>query len=809
MISQLPSAPVRRVELQRKLDSRDLYGFLAGVESYLAAVPEDAAMRGAAAQVLALLGLSSAARQVWDQAAPGTAVTEELRTALATPDARVAWSSVAGQFNANLPAFERRTGLGETVSDAWRRHARQLQLFRCRDGNYQVLGPEGWLPALFPHRQSTDAAALRTQWRGQFVAPIVVAGLGLGNAAHDILSASASTFLTYSAPVCIVEPSLLAWAVVLHLHEWSALFEQPRLTIAAGAEAMRVFRATLEDVERRLPVVISGGPRWPDGADERAIEQAANAARESRSATLRGLAAAAIQRYAGVDERAWARRFARAGDSEPPLRILGITSRFTTVLQYTMRDLLAALATAGATTDLFIEADDHAHFSPISLLRRIDRFRPDLIITIDHLRREFAEAIPPSVPSLCWIQDHLPHLFSRDAGAGVGPLEYVCGYGHLTLLTQFGYPSDRFYPCDTPTDPRQLLDERETPSDLEPYRCDVMFVTHAPEFDSPAARHEHHRAALSPADRRVFDAAYETLRAALASPDFGGEYDEEHLLTQAEAACGAPASNADLRADMQRVLGRIADQTLREDAILGAARWADATGGSFFLYGNGWDGRPALARFARGPIQHGPALGRAYRAARINLHAGCNYALHRRVLDGLCAGAFFLIADKPSDRLALVWDAVYAAARQKAAGGPVVILPDDLPTADAARFSDYLTRIGRDPRRGFEIDQRSLLYLRLQCELRWTVQAAHIWPRYEQVVFRGSEQLAERIAHFVQRDDERRALAAEMRQAVMERFTYDGFVRRLLAWLRESLAQQRRSLLPPTRQPAPGNTVSP
>lgn len=808
MTSQIQCEWTRRDELQRKLRTRDLYGFLTGVGPYLAASAHDVEMREAAARVYAVLGLASAGREIWEDAAPLAEASDELRAALQAPDARVSWSSLAGQFEANLAAFERRTGMGAAVSDAWRRSARQTQLYRCHDGNFQVRAAEGWLPALFPHRQSTDAAALRAQWRGQFVSPIVVAGLGLGNAAHDIVTASQSTFLTYSAAVCIVEPSLLAWAIVLHLHDWSAVLDQPRVTIAAGPDAMRVVGTMLEDVERRLPVVISGGPRWPDGVDERGLELAVGAAREARCGEQRRLAGVAAARYAGVDEAAWARRYARAGAEEPPLRVLGITSRFTTVLQYTMRDLLAAFAAGGCATELFIEADDCAHFSPIGLLRRIDAYRPDLIVTIDHLRREFVEAMPGNVPSLCWIQDHLPHLFSREAGAGVGPLEYVFGYGHLTLLTQFGYPSDRFYPCDTPTDPRQLLDEGETPADLEPYRCDVMFVTHAPEFDSPAARHEHHRAALSAADRRLFDAAYETLRAALASPDFGGEYDEEHLLNEAESACGARASDADVRADMQRVLGRIADQTLREDAILGAARWADATGGRFHLYGNGWSERPAMARFARGPIQHGLALGRAYRAARINLHAGCNYALHRRVLDGLCAGAFFLIADKPSDRLALMWDAVYAAARRLGGGGRVVVRPGDLAEADAARFCDYMTRIGRDPQKGFEVDERSLLYLRLQCELRWTLQAAHLWPRYERVVFRGGEQLVERIEHFVRHEAERRELAQEMRQAVMERFTYDGLVQRLLAWLRASIGRERRFLLP-RGAAGVGNTVSP
>ncbi len=227
-----------------------------------------------------------------------------------------------------------------------------------------------------------------------------------------------------------------------------------------------------------------------------------------------------------------------------------------------------------------------------------------------------------------------------------------------------------------------------------------------------------------------------------------------------------------------------------------AAEWARQTGGRLHLYGNGWDKRAELACFARGFVPHGRPLGRAFRAAKISLHAGCNADPHQRVLDGLCAGGFFLFAENPSDAAHALNQAIYEHVRDKRLTPPFQLTPADLPEPHAGEFARFLRIRGSDPRAVVVVTREMPLNVEAKCAWRCRYNASSVWPRYGQVVYRGPDELAERIDYFLKHEDERRELAAEMRRAVVERFTYDALVRAVLDFVGRALAGEGASLLP-------------
>src|ERR1700721_3171710 len=69
-----------------------------------------------------------------------------------------------------------------------------------------------------------------------------------------------------------------------------------------------------------------------------------------------------------------------------PLRVLGVTSRFTTVLQYSMDELGAAVRAAGHEFILSKEPDDQT--AEDSSLRLIAEHKPDLLVLISRMRYE-------------------------------------------------------------------------------------------------------------------------------------------------------------------------------------------------------------------------------------------------------------------------------------------------------------------------------------------------------------------------------------------------------------------------------------
>ena len=611
--------------------------------------------------------------------------------------------------------------------------------------------------------------------------------------ARNLIEATQHTYHQFSTSVIVVEPSLLAWAVVLHLFDWRSQLAEPRVTICAGPEALSLFEQRVLNLDQETPVVLSGGPAWPDSVSEGELAARISAADQARAELQRNGYAQAQAIYARRERAWWAQRYAEAGRSQPPLMILGITSRYTTVLQYSMRDWLAAFERLGHRTYLYIEPDDQSHFCPIRLLEHIRRLQPDLIVIIDHLQNEYPDAFPENLPGICWIQDSLPHLFRAGAGRQVRPLEFVAGFGIMPALIDFEYPSDRFLHCEIPTSPRQLVDPNEQPADLEPYRCDVMYATH---YAGPTEQlWQKFREPFDAAGRRLIDAAYEHLRALVRQPEFVGDYLFETIIERVEKDLRLQVTDQGARHHIADFLWRVADRHLREAAIAAVGEWAQTTGRRFNLYGHGWDQHPAFARFARGAVEHGVPLGRAYRAAKISLHTGCNPALHRRVLDGLAAGGFFLIRSMPSDTMNQFWPDLHRALEAKPNDGQSYLRPDDVDEPARSWFHHYLKLRGYDPQIGVPVSPRLRLYFTLHCERRWLNMAADIWPEYDRVVFRDERHLIDRLEYYLSHDEERRQLAQSMRRVVLDRFTYDSLAARLLEFVRDGLAGRNRPLL--------------
>ncbi len=783
-----PPAPPQRTPAGAALDP---YTELARAAASPAASAVDCSAQMRVVRAYARLGLMSAARSAASAAGLPPEQRDALLVELTGDDVRLPWSGFAAAFRANLAAFDARTALGDAVEAAWRTAAGRLQLLRTRDGNFQVFSrlsdSAGWLPGLLPHSGLADAEALRTGWQGRVIRTLAVNGLGLGHAALAAIRASRETFLDFSPRVLLLEPSLLAWAVALHLHDWSAALADPRVMPLAGADALVRFEQLIADHDRATPHMLINGAVWPGSPADEQTAARVRAAEQHRDRDRAAHFAAAQAAYAGRSRPVLAARFADAAAGRTGLRILGVTSRYTTVLQYTMRDLLAAFRGHGHTTELSIEPDSNAHFSPARLAEAIAVQQPDLVVLIDHLHREFAGIIPEQTPVLCWIQDQLPHLFNEQAGREVRPLEFVCGHGFPECVTTLQYPADRFLPAAIPTDPTALLDPRETEADLAPYRCDVMFATNATHTPEQIAERFCERAP-QPA-LPLLHAAFDALRSVMNQPWFCGDFNYSRLLEQCERAVGRTVTHSGYRAEVVDALRRVADQTLRERVVRWAAAWADGTGRRLRLYGRGWDARPEFARYAAGFVPHGPLLGRAFRGARVSLHAGVNPAIHQRVLDGLCAGGFFLVAEKPIDTMHAVSCAIDAYYQRAAPPLPFEMKPEMLPTAEAELYRRSMWLRGLDPARSADINHlEEVLNLDLYCRRRLLHTASGLWPRFGEVTFHTRDEFVARLEHFMHDDAHRTTLAAEMRAAVIAERTYSAFASRLLRFMAEGLA---------------------
>ncbi|MBF0382242.1 MAG: hypothetical protein HQL69_14555 [Magnetococcales bacterium] len=93
--------------------------------------------------------------------------------------------------------------------------------------------------------------------------------------------------------------------------------------------------------------------------------------------------------------------------SQNPLKIFLVASRFTTVLQYSSRDLAEAFLRKGCDVKLVIEENDFERIEMRHYLQECAIFIPNAIININHL---YNENIHKDIYIISWWQDLMPEI---------------------------------------------------------------------------------------------------------------------------------------------------------------------------------------------------------------------------------------------------------------------------------------------------------------------------------------------------------------------------------------------------------------
>jgi len=566
--------------------------------------------------------------------------------------------------------------------------------------------------------------------------------------------------------------------VLLHVQDWAALLADARVRLFAGADSFGQFRRSLtEDLLcpwPRISVKVDS-EIWPA---DLSLDQVLNAASQAMNDRLSQLTRQHLADFSGVTPQSIASGFAR-GES---LNILGITSRYTTFLQHSMRDWLGAFARLGHRTHLLIESADHEVPNGVNTAAICGEFKPDLIVIIDHYRRE-TPGLPPQVPVVMWVQDALPNIFNRAAGVAHGSRDYALGFARLRMIQEFGYPASRFMPAIV-----GVNDERFVPRDLSDeerarYGCDVCFVSHASTPADVMIESEIRRLG-SPEAKRLLSSVFD---------QFVAIYDAGQIVTEpitirqiidqalTDTRTGIPAEQ--MPALMEFLSQRINNALFRHQSL----HWLVEMGVDLRLYGRGWEANPAFARFARGIADNASQLATIYQASAINLHISPHGAVHQRVMEGVAAGGFFLMRYCPGDvmerHFKLIWDWCKAEGisnddQLRLRATPVIVEQIEA----IARILQY------DP---FGPNDSFIQMLQSSEESGYLRSAASVWgDDYDAISFSSADQLRQRVTHYLNNPGDRQQRAASMRKPVLDRFTYMATSRRLIELIAADMAEQ-------------------
>ncbi|MBN2561961.1 MAG: glycosyltransferase family 1 protein [Phycisphaerae bacterium] len=814
MVEQLLSASPSRNALMALSQAGDVAKFLTLADRTLAEVPDDVDLRMLLVRRLAEQGLLHRAAQTAEGFPPAMQANAEfadLLHQLRSPhnNGLASWQRLASRFAANIASLRKRYDWADDVAAVWQAEHGHLELHRTTTHLWQVFDRRpgntgGWRPCFGDLRPRETIDEIAAHVANTLLSPILIDGLDLGYALPHMRAATRNTFLGACPVIIQIEPCLLALAVALHLNDWRDAITDERVRLYVGDDAYDRFARDLEaDPWLAVPQTVSRTVPWnPDtvGIAERHLAEITQRS-EARLADIRDRISS---QYRDRDGTYWRHRYAKALSGEgPPLRILGLTSRFTTVLQYSMRDALRAFAARGCETRLLIERNNHSILTPLKKIETIQEFQPDLVFIIDHTRASQAVGMVPDLPVLTWVQDRLPWLFDQATGQAMGPLDFCMGFARRELVENCGYPADRFFECDMATDPAVFYPHDEEDSeggglwqpgqDREPddarFDCDVAYATHASQ--TPAELHEDClRLSEGGEVRRLIDAIYDELVSLTRRCQLNGALQFDVFLARMERATALEVA-ADRRNDLiANFIRPMVDRLLRHQTIAWTANWADATGRCFHLYGAGWDKHPRYGKHARGKIEHGLELGRAFRRAAVNLHAGCNTGLHQRVLDGLSAGGFFLIRRHAIDIRYRVSCAIYELVKRNGFRPGTTMTWKDLPSPLDEEFVALRRMQGMDPHTPVVFaDEESFRNLRAVHEERSLVLASALWPEFENITFGTEGELVDRLEWYLANAEERNAIAASMRDRSLERFGYKTLMGKVLSWMVDTLGQ--------------------
>ena len=737
-LSQSPHSaqenPIRR-ELAARWQRGLRYAFLDGAFRYLAECESDPQIVLLAIRGLCELGLGGPARELIDQrndlASDDASIDVEAlrRSVSALPSGRAPWERRREIFDRNFHAMCAAHREFETHGDLMKTATRDQQLFESNDGRLHLstkrLGAmRQWTPALTDYPELRDTAMPESEMHR----PLLVLGVAMNDLIRRAFLASHGRKPHGTVPIFVVEPNPARLAAWLHATDESDMLSDPRIHFFTGDRAAHDLAALLRQREDlQLPTVRLTCFASSDLLT--IVDDSVRAIHIQREHTYVRMTAAITERTSRLSPAQWAQRL------KPGAKILGITSRFTTMLQYSMRDIGHALEDLGYEFHRHIEPADHGSMSTLTVAREVHDLDPALIVLINHLRYQQAVSFG-GTPVLSWIQDPMDNVLCRAAGDSIGPLDFVCGYFGRECVEQFGYPRPHFFDAFIPVSTRIFHDAPVEPDEAAELECDLMYVGHLHDDANQ------HLATW----KQACPATVHPLLDRLAS-EVTGIVQRGELIKNPIPVVESVASETGFAPEPELIeklahmfVFRLYDIHMRRQTLHWVADWVNRTGRTFRLYGNGWSRDPILAPFAVGSIAHGEPLRRAYRCAALTLQPTAHGFLHHRTFEALACGSLVLARYKPGNFSFLEPEA--------------------------------FRKANRSPERVASLQG-----------------AATMFPDLSQLVFRDCDGFVAAAERLLEDQAARHALVNRMRETVIDRFTYIGILDDILNRIRERLAE--------------------
>ena len=450
----------------------------------------------------------------------------------------------------------------------------------------------------------------------------------------------------YRPRLYLVQPDTLQLLDALATPIPDEILADERVAWCVGPDAPDQFARTLEShLDASLPSHIVRAPGTPTTHRIEQIVRATRAAQEREHVFLQTRVG---DHDAGRDASHSSDRFAahtRAPDTPRTLRVLIPVSRYSTFVRHAARDLAEGFRGASCEALILEEPSSYEKLSSIAYLRAFDTFQPDLLVLINHARAQIAHVTPRGVPTICWIQDRMQHLFDERIGNAMTPLDHVWGHLHPSLFTAFAYPRDRAHWGMVPASAAKFHSAPDADDfAARAHTCDIAYAGHQSETpDAFHVRMRHDLGAQGPLGNALDIIRAELNRLCSTDEETDVRAALDTLTEQVLRAVGMTAPDPRVIAVLDGSYTRpLAEKLWRHQTLEWAAAIAKKHNLRFHIHGNGWDAHPTLHPYARPALDHAESLRAAYRHARVHLHASLATNAHQRVFECALSGGLML-----------------------------------------------------------------------------------------------------------------------------------------------------------------------
>lgn len=452
-----------------------------------------------------------------------------------------------------------------------------------------------------------------------------------------------------------------------------------------------------------------------------------------------------------------------SGYGRPP-RVMFITSKFTTVLQYVTKDVSEAFERMGWGTKILIEGAPYQHLNYGVIVHAVNDFKPDLVWILDHLK-EVRAGFPANVPHVTWIQDSLFNLFAPGEAKKMGARDFALTFLKSMFVDVFGYPEQKL--LDFP----MFMSKPRTRCQAPVLRreADLVYISHVSE--TPEVAIERLANSASPGLR---DFAIRCMREVVNFYARGGViYNRCKGLTSLIDTIELGHTMRAKHIIAECFLAPIHGVLHRQQALRWIARAAERLGLSLAIYGNGWERNTEFAKFAKGPIKYGEVREDIMAKAKINfVLEPYPSILHQRLLDTVSVGGFAL------QRYLPLTEMTQALLNRLPPGVQTL---NDLPSELKQWAQEMAPHIWRT-------DDDVVTYVRSVEKMgAFKVGEAEALPHLWRTSFASEEECFERIQEFVDDASERERVSRDQFAGLDGRMDYRVGLERVIAFVRKGL----------------------